>query len=50
MILVVGATGLLGGRIALNLLAQEREVRVLARHNSPAEELAKVGMATSQET
>ena len=50
MILVVGATGSLGGRIAQRLLTQGRPVRVLARHNSPSEELAKAGMATSLDT
>lgn len=47
MILVVGATGKLGGDIALRLLAQGKAVRVLLRHTSPAEELAKQGMAVS---
>ncbi len=47
MILVVGATGKVGGDIALRLLAQGKPVRVLLRHNSPAEELAKQGMAVS---
>jgi NADH dehydrogenase len=50
MILIVGATGALGGGIAQMLLAQGRQVRVLARHNSPAEEMAKMGMATSLKT
>jgi NADH dehydrogenase len=47
MILVVGATGRLGGDIALRLLAQGRPVRVLLRQNSPAEEMAKQGLAVS---
>lgn len=46
MILVVGATGLLGGMITRQLLAQRKEVRILARENSPSEELAKQGLAT----
>ena len=46
MMLVVGATGLLGGLITQQLLAQGQEVRILVRHNSPSEELAKQGMAT----
>lgn len=50
MILVVGATGSLGGSIATKLLSQGKSVRVLARHDSPSEELAKAGMATSLET
>ena len=47
MILVVGATGSLGGRITRGLLAQGKPVRILARHNSPSEELAKVGRANT---
>ena len=50
MILVVGATGLVGGKIALRLLADGKQVRVLARHNSPSGELAKMGLATSLDT
>ena len=46
MILVVGATGLLGGAIALKLLEQGKPVRVLLREASPAAEMAKQGMAT----
>ena len=47
MILVVGATGVLGGNIAQKLLAQGKEVRVLLRHNSPSEALVPLGLATS---
>lgn len=47
MILVVGATGTLGGRIARDLLAQGKDVRILVRHNSPSEAMAAQGMATS---
>ncbi len=47
MILVVGATGNLGGDITLRLLQQGKRVRVLLRHNSPAEAMAAQGMATS---
>jgi NADH dehydrogenase len=46
MILIVGATGLLGGTITRQLLGQGKEVRILVRRNSPSEELAKLGMAT----
>jgi len=46
MILVVGATGLLGGMITRQLLEKGENVRILVRHNSPSEELAKQGMAT----
>ena len=47
MILVVGATGSLGGRITRGLLAKGKDVRVLVRHNSPSEELAKQGRANT---
>ncbi|MCU0510899.1 MAG: SDR family oxidoreductase [Anaerolineae bacterium] len=47
MILVVGATGRLGGDIALRLLSQGKPVRVLLRRNSPAEAMASQGMAVS---
>jgi NADH dehydrogenase len=50
MILVVGATGLLGGRITQQLLAQGRNVRILVRHNSPSVALAAQGMATHAQT
>lgn len=47
MILVVGATGSLGGRITRGLLAKGREVKIFVRHNSPSEELAKQGRANT---
>ena len=47
MILIVGATGILGGMITQRLLEAGKEVRILVRHNSPAEEMAKQRMATS---
>jgi uncharacterized protein YbjT (DUF2867 family) len=50
MILVVGATGLLGGEITRRLLDQGRGVRILVRHNSPSELLAPQGMATSAQS
>jgi uncharacterized protein YbjT (DUF2867 family) len=50
MILIVGATGLLGGMITQQLLAQGQEVRILVRHNSPSEALAQQGMATLAQT
>lgn len=50
MILIVGATGLLGGVITQQLLAQGKEVRILVRHNSPSEALAQQGMATPAQT
>jgi uncharacterized protein YbjT (DUF2867 family) len=50
MILVVGATGLLGGRITTKLLAQGKQVRILVRHDSPSAAMAQQGMATAAET
>ena len=50
MILVVGATGLLGGMITRQLLGQDKAVRILVRHHSASEELAKQGMATSAQS
>jgi NADH dehydrogenase len=50
MILVSGATGLLGGAITRNLLAAGKDVRILVRQNSPAAEMAKSGMATDPQT
>lgn len=49
MILVVGATGSLGGRITRGLLAQGRAVRILARNNPISAELAKQGRANTAE-
>jgi uncharacterized protein YbjT (DUF2867 family) len=46
LILIVGATGLLGGMITRQLLEQGNEVRILVRKNSPSEQLAQQGMAT----
>ncbi|WP_397546194.1 SDR family oxidoreductase [Rhodothermus marinus] len=47
MVLMVGATGLLGGRITQRLLARRLPVRMLMRPGSVAETLAAQGMATS---
>ena len=49
MILVAGATGIVGGMITRGLLEQGKEVRILVRHNSASEQLAKEGRATSAE-
>ncbi len=49
MILVVGATGIVGGMITRRLLEDGKEVRVLVRTNSPSEQLAREGRATSAE-
>lgn len=43
MILVVGATGMLGGRITQGLLSRGEEVRVLVRSDAAAQELAAAG-------
>lgn len=45
MILVVGATGRLGGIIVKKLLVKGYQVRVLVRENSPSEALAGQGLA-----
>jgi uncharacterized protein YbjT (DUF2867 family) len=47
MILVVGATGSLGGRIARGLLAQGRKVRILDRQDPLSAQLAQQGRANS---
>ena len=47
MILVVGATGSLGGRITRGLLVQGKPVRILARHNPISEEMARQGRANT---
>jgi NADH dehydrogenase len=49
MILVVGATGVVGGMITSRLLERGDEVRILVRRNSPSEQLAREGRATSAE-
>ncbi len=49
MILVVGATGSLGGRITRGLLAQGKAVRFLDRRNPISLELAKQGRANTAE-
>lgn len=43
MILVVGATGLLGAKITRRLLQQSKPVRILTRAGSPAAELSAAG-------
>lgn len=50
MILVVGATGSLGGRVTRGLLQQGKPVRILVRKNSPSEELAKQGRANTAQS
>ncbi len=50
MILVIGATGILGGLITQRLLDDGEEVRILVRENSPAEAMALEKMATSPKT
>lgn len=46
MILVVGATGLVGGQIARGLLAQNRPVRALVRNGSDHQALSDAGAET----
>ncbi len=50
MILVVGATGRLGGMITRQLLAQGQTVRILVRQHSPWAALAELGAATSAQS
>jgi NADH dehydrogenase len=50
MILVVGATGTLGGRITRGLLQQGRDVRVLVRHNPISAAMAEQGLANTPES
>lgn len=50
MILVVGATGTLGGRIAHGLLKQGKDVRVLVRHNPISAAMAEQGLAHTPES
>ena len=50
MNLVVGATGLLGGTITRKLLEKGLKVRILVRHNSHSDEMARHGLATSAQT
>jgi NADH dehydrogenase len=45
MILVVGATGSLGGRIVRGLLERGEDVRVFVRRDSPSEQMAAQGLA-----
>jgi len=50
MILVVGATGILGGMITQRLLQKGEAVRIFVRHNSPSEQMALQGMATAAQS
>src|SRR5215210_4149624 len=49
MILVVGATGVVGGMIVRRLLEKDKDVRVLVRRDSPSSQLVQQGLATSAE-
>jgi uncharacterized protein YbjT (DUF2867 family) len=49
MILVVGATGVVGGMIARRLLEKDKQVRVLVRRDSSSSQLIQQGLATSAE-
>lgn len=50
MILVVGATGVVGGMVTRRLLDQGEEVRILVRRDSPSAQLVQRGLATSAES
>ncbi len=50
MILVVGATGVVGGMITLGLLERGKEVRALVRRDSPSSQLVQHGLATPAES
>jgi uncharacterized protein YbjT (DUF2867 family) len=50
MILVVGATGIVGGMISRGLLEEGKDVRVLVRRDSPSSQLVHQGLATSAES
>jgi len=50
MILVVGATGVVGGMISRGLLEEGKDVRVLVRRDSPTSQLVHQGLATSAES
>jgi uncharacterized protein YbjT (DUF2867 family) len=50
MILIVGATGMVGGMATRRVLEQGKQVRVLLRTDSPSEQLAQEGRATSAES
>src|ERR687889_1470429 len=50
MILVVGATGVVGGMIARQVLEKDKDVRVLVRRDSPSSQLVHQGLATSPES
>jgi uncharacterized protein YbjT (DUF2867 family) len=50
MILVVGATGVVGGMITPGLLEQGKEVLALGRRDSASSQLVQQGLATSAET
>lgn len=45
MILIVGATGTLGGRITRDLLAKGKALRILVREPSPSSAMAAMGQA-----
>jgi uncharacterized protein YbjT (DUF2867 family) len=49
MILVVGATGVVGGMIVRQLLEEDKVVRILVRRDSPSSQLVQQGLATSAE-
>lgn len=50
MILVVGATGVVGGMVTRGLLEEGKDVRILVRRDSPSSQLVQQGLATSAES
>jgi uncharacterized protein YbjT (DUF2867 family) len=50
MIVVIGATGIVGGMITRQLLERGKEVRILVRRDSPSSQLVQQGLATSAES
>lgn len=50
MILVVGATGVVGGMVTRRLLEEDSEVRILVRRDSASSRLVQQGLATSAES
>jgi uncharacterized protein YbjT (DUF2867 family) len=49
VIMVIGATAIVGGMITRRLLEQGKEVRILVRRNSASAQMAQEGHATSDE-
>jgi FlaA1/EpsC-like NDP-sugar epimerase len=50
IILVVGATGVVGGMVTRGLLEEGKDVRILVRRGSPSSQLVQRGLSTSAES